>query len=113
MFSDFFVAPSPTPLKQGLQPKGNGVQKKANQAKLSFACSLLHVCFLRKGDPEIVMPAVSFNGHALQFAAQELKGDSKIVMAAVFNDDFALQHATEELKGDPGQGAPTIAWSGN
>ena len=74
-------------------------KKRPNQAKLSFACSLLHVCFLSEGDPEIVMQAVSLNGNALQFAAQELKGDRKVVMAAVSNG-CALQHATEQFKGD-------------
>ena len=46
------------------------------------------------------MQAVSLNGYALKFAAEELKGDRKIAMAAVSNNGFALQYATEELKGD-------------
>ena len=54
-----------------------------------------------KGDPEIVMKAVSLDGHALEYASEELKGDPEIVMKAVSQAGFALQHATEELKGDP------------
>ena len=49
----------------------------------------------------MVMEAVSQNGNALAFAAEELKGDPKIVMRAVSHDGLALEYATEELKGDP------------
>ena len=54
-----------------------------------------------KGDPEIVMKAVSLDGHALRFATEELKGKPEIVMKAVSQNGCALEDASEELKGDP------------
>ena len=54
-----------------------------------------------KGDPEIIMAAVSKAGIALQYATEELKGDPVIVMKAVSKDGYALQYAKEKLKGDP------------
>ena len=50
---------------------------------------------------------------ALQYAIEEMQGDREVVMTAVARHGWALQYATEEMQGDPGQGAPTIAWSGN
>ena len=93
MYSDV-LRRAPWPLKQGAS------SKRPNQVKPSFACFLLHVCFLSAGDPEIVMQAVSLEGRALKYAAEELKGDRKVVMAAVSQYGFALEYATEELKGD-------------
>ena len=54
----------------------------------------------QKADREIVLAAVSNDGYALHFAAEELKGDREIVLAAVSQDGRALQWATKELKGD-------------
>ena len=53
-----------------------------------------------KGDPKVVMKAVSESGHALQYATEELKGDRKIVMTSVSSNGLALKYATEKLKGD-------------
>ena len=53
-----------------------------------------------KGDRKIVIAAVSQDGRALHFAAEELKGDRKIVIAAVSQEGRALQFAAAELKGD-------------
>ena len=46
------------------------------------------------------MQAVSQNGHALQFATEELKGDRKIVMQAASQNGIAFRFATNELKDD-------------
>ena len=54
----------------------------------------------QKRDREIVLAAVSKDGDALRYAAEELKGDREIVLAAVSRYGLALQHATEELKGN-------------
>ena len=35
------------------------------------------------------------------YATEELKGEPEIVMKAVSNNGYALRYATEELKGDP------------
>ena len=53
-----------------------------------------------RGDREVVMRAVSVNGHALYHAAEELRGDREVVMKAVSQDGYALMHAAEELRGD-------------
>ena len=48
----------------------------------------------------MVMTAVSQNGHALEFATDELRGDREVVMKAVSENGYALEHATEELRAD-------------
>ena len=47
-----------------------------------------------------MLAAVAQDGHALQFAAAELKGDREIVLAAVAQSGRALQYAAAELKAD-------------
>ena len=53
-----------------------------------------------KNDKEIVMAAVAQDGRALNYASEELKNDKEIVMAAVTQKWSALQYASEELKND-------------
>ena len=48
-------------------------------------------------DPEIVLAAVSQDGHALQFADILFKGDSTIVMPAIMKTPSAVKHATVEF----------------
>ena len=40
------------------------------------------------------------NGHAFQFAAQQLKGDRNFVLKVLQAKPSALEHVAEELKGD-------------
>jgi hypothetical protein len=58
------------------------------------------LCHLRHfaGDREVVLAAVSNEGRALVFAAEELRGDEEIVCAAVRNDGEALCMASPELR---------------
>jgi len=53
-----------------------------------------------KADKEIVMAAVSNNGHALLDAADELKADRDIVFAACRQNAHALQYAAADLRSD-------------
>ena len=55
-----------------------------------------------KADREIVMTAVSEDGWALEFVAEALRGDREIVMTAVSENGSALEYATKDLKEDEG-----------
>ena len=54
-----------------------------------------------KADKEIVATAVAQNGEALRHAAAELQADKEIVATAVAQNGYALQLAAAELKCDP------------
>ena len=43
---------------------------------------------------------VKSDGHALQYASEELKNDKEVVMEAVKSDWVALEYAPKELKKD-------------
>ena len=47
-----------------------------------------------------MLQAVRQHGHALQFAAEELRGNHEVVLEAVRQDGYALQLSSEELRGD-------------
>lgn len=53
---------------------------------------------LLDSDKEAVLAAVGENGHALQFASQDLRGNLVVVAKAVFNEPSSLQFASDELK---------------
>jgi len=52
------------------------------------------------GDHDMVLAAVSQDGEALQYVAEEWLADRDIVLAAVSNNGAALFHAAEALKSD-------------
>ena len=71
-----------------------GDPKIVMKAVTENGCALQHAPLELQGNHKIVMRAVS-HGNALQFAAKELQGDREIVMRAVSKDARALQFATE------------------
>ena len=44
------------------------------------------------------MQAVAQDGHALQYASEELKADREFMFQAVVNDGNALEYASKKLK---------------
>merc|ERR1712224_340697 len=44
------------------------------------------------------LAAVQKNGHALEYASEEMKKNEQIVLAAVQQDGCALRYASEEMK---------------
>ena len=67
-----------------------------------FGSALQHATEELKGDREIVMTALSQDGHALTDPRVELKGDREMMMLAVSENGLALRCAIEGLRGDPG-----------
>jgi len=53
-----------------------------------------------KADMEVVLAAIAQNGCALDYASKELKGDKEFVLAAVAQNGCALAYASKELKAD-------------
>eukprot|EP00413_Alexandrium_margalefii_P050044 CAMPEP_0204606260 /NCGR_PEP_ID=MMETSP0661-20131031/58980_1 /ASSEMBLY_ACC=CAM_ASM_000606 /TAXON_ID=109239 /ORGANISM="Alexandrium margalefi, Strain AMGDE01CS-322" /LENGTH=321 /DNA_ID=CAMNT_0051617569 /DNA_START=116 /DNA_END=1081 /DNA_ORIENTATION=+ len=53
-----------------------------------------------QADPDVVRAAVASTGHALQFAAPQLRSDRELVMVAVAQDGYALKHVPEALQAD-------------
>ena len=49
-------------------------------------------------DREFVSPAVSQNGHVLQYAAEESKANRESVLAAVSQIGHAFRFAAQELR---------------
>ena len=52
-----------------------------------------------RGDYEIVKKAVSSNGHALQYATEDMQANHDIVVHAVCQTGFAVNWATEDRAG--------------
>mmetsp|Transcript_43452 Transcript_43452/g.100073 ORF Transcript_43452/g.100073 Transcript_43452/m.100073 type:complete len:178 (+) Transcript_43452:126-659(+) len=53
-----------------------------------------------KRDREIIIAAVSQNGHALQYAAEECQRDRETVLAAVESNHFALEYVADRFLED-------------
>ena len=57
-------------------------------------------------DKEVVIAAVSTDGHALEYASDDLQADKEVVLAAAKSDDpfghgyMILEYASDELKAD-------------
>ena len=68
--------------------------KRGNLLALQYASEEL------RGDPQVLLEAVTQNGIALVYASEKLKGDRELVLAAVKQNDSALEYASEELRAD-------------
>merc|ERR1719221_2024540 len=51
-----------------------------------------------KKNKEVVLAAVTQNGHVLQLASEDMKDDKEVVLAAVTQLGGALQHASKDMK---------------
>mmetsp|Transcript_73303 Transcript_73303/g.137002 ORF Transcript_73303/g.137002 Transcript_73303/m.137002 type:complete len:268 (-) Transcript_73303:13-816(-) len=63
-------------------------------------------------DREVVLAAVSSDGDALALVAEELRNDKEIIMAAVLQTGGALEHVSAKLAGDREIVAAAISESG-
>mmetsp|Transcript_65618 Transcript_65618/g.184781 ORF Transcript_65618/g.184781 Transcript_65618/m.184781 type:complete len:287 (-) Transcript_65618:23-883(-) len=55
-----------------------------------------------RGDREVVLSAVAFDGHSLGHASASLRADREVVLAAVRQDGTAFVHAAAALRRDRG-----------
>lgn len=81
------------------------VRQNQNGFYLQYASEAL------KGDRDVVMEAVKYDGCSLQYASEELRGDKDVVMEAAKNDWEALQYASEDLRNDREVVLAVMYWS--
>ena len=65
------------------------------------------------GDKEVVMTALTNDGHALQFVSDELKADKEVVLFAFSNGCKNLYYVSDELKADKDVVLAAVSNDGN
>ena len=55
---------------------------------------------LKWDNKDFVLEQVGYNGHALEYASEELKNDKEVVLVAVKQEGIALEYASKELRND-------------